>query len=144
MCKVKKIWLKLKPSKMVKPKLTWLKSNLTKTRSGLTRVNLRKLGKLGKYQRIWGNICIVSKLRKFNTSIVWCPYFSLSVTQDCKNFKKTCLWARKCIEISVFRCCKRKIMKWIGCICKKWWIPRYGFLKMQKSRFLQLLSWKLS
>ena len=100
MCKVKKIWLRLKPSKMVKPKLTWLKSNLTKTRSGLTRVNLRKLRK---YQRIWGNICIISKLRKLNTSIVWCPYFSLSVTWDCKNFKKTCLWARKWIEISVFR-----------------------------------------
>ena len=38
---------------------TWLKSNLTKPRSGLTRENLREIMK---YQRIWGNFCIVLKV----------------------------------------------------------------------------------
>ena len=89
--------------------LTWLKSKLTKSRSGLTKVNLRKLMK---FLRIWGNLCSVSKVKKFKASIVWCLYFSLSVTKVCRNFKKTCLWARKCIEISVLWWYMRKIMKW--------------------------------
>ena len=89
--------------------LTWLISKLTKSRSGLTKVNLRKLMK---FLRIWGNLCPVSKVKKLKASIVWCLYFSLSVTKVCRNFKKTCFWARKGIEISVLWWYMRKIMKW--------------------------------
>ena len=63
---------------------TWLKNNLIKHRSGITKVNLRQLMK---YQRIWGNVCIVSKVKKLNVFRVWCPYFLLSGTKDCRNLK---------------------------------------------------------
>ena len=39
---------------------------------------------------------------------------------------------------------KNDEMSWVGYICEKHWIPMYEFLKMQKSLFLQFLSWKLS
>ena len=38
---------------------------------------------------------------------------------------------------------KNRGMSWVGYICEKQRIPKYEFLKMQKSLFLQILSWKL-
>ena len=39
---------------------------------------------------------------------------------------------------------KNSEMSWVGYICQKQRIPKYEFLKMQKSLFLQFWSWKLS
>ena len=63
---------------------TWLKNNIIKHRSGITKVNLRQLMK---YQRIWGNVCIVSNVKKLNVFRVCCLYFLLSGTKDCRNCK---------------------------------------------------------
>ena len=104
--------------------LTWLISKLTKSRSGLTKVNLTKLMK---FLRIWGNLCSVSKVEKLNASIVWCLYFSLCVIKICRNFKKTCFWARKCIEISLLWWHMRKIMKWNELVTS---VKNTGFLGM--------------
>ena len=107
---------------------TWIISNLTKSRSGVIKVNLRKLMK---FLRIWGNLCLVSKVEKLKASIVWCLYFSISVTKVCRNFKKTCFWARKCIDISVFWWYMRKIMKWVELVTS-----------VKNSAFLSMNFWK--
>ena len=104
--------------------LTWLISNLTNSRSSLTKVNMRESMK---FLRIWGKICSVTKVERLKASIVWCLYFSLCVTKICRNFKKTCLWARKCIDISVLWWYMRKIIKWVDLVTS---VKNSGFLGM--------------
>ena len=59
----------------------------------------------------------------------WFLYLSSFVTETWLNFKKTCLWTRTNIEITLLEWSKREIIKSVDEICQNGGFPRMEIWK---------------